>query len=371
MQAPRITHIAFLTPANYAAEAPAAGLEQALRLLAHGEALGYDGAWVRQRHLERGVSSAATFLAAATQRTRRIELGAAVIQLGYENLFRLAEDLATVDVLSGGRLQVGLSAGAPPLGALLGERLFDAAPEGIDFSHQRVLRLRRNLSGEWLGEDEQLRIESPAGPQRPRLQPHAPGLATRLWYGAGSRASVAWAGRQGLHLLIGNLLQAGPDEHDFLAAQAGQLDHFEAREPHAAPEPADAAPTPAPRVALGRVILPWDGAGPATRRRYQAFAEARHARTLGPQGPRRTLYAPDLVGSADAILERLRRDPVLARVRELRLELPYDLPAEDSEQILDDFARLIAPELGWRPGAAARGGGAPAPRPEALGAALL
>lgn len=50
------------------------------------------------------------FLAAASQRTSRIELGSAVIQMGYENPFRLAEDLATVDILSRGRLNVGLSA---------------------------------------------------------------------------------------------------------------------------------------------------------------------------------------------------------------------------------------------------------------------
>ena len=45
------------------------------------------------------VSSAAVFLAAATRRTRRIELGTAVISIGYEDPFRLAEDLTTVDVL--------------------------------------------------------------------------------------------------------------------------------------------------------------------------------------------------------------------------------------------------------------------------------
>jgi alkanesulfonate monooxygenase SsuD/methylene tetrahydromethanopterin reductase-like flavin-dependent oxidoreductase (luciferase family) len=89
-----------------------------------GESLGYDSAWVRQRHLECAVSSASVFLAAASQRTSRIELGSAVIQMGYENPFRLAEDLATVDVPSRGRLNVGLSAGAPNHGEVLGERLF-------------------------------------------------------------------------------------------------------------------------------------------------------------------------------------------------------------------------------------------------------
>src|SRR5471032_617709 len=140
MCAARIDHIAFLTPGNYPDENPEAGFERTLELFRVGEALGYDSAWVRQRHLERGVSSASTFLAAASQRTRHIGLGTAVIQMGYENPFRLAEDLATVDVLSGGRLQVGVSTGPPPHGALLGDRLLDANPNTIDFSHRRVTR---------------------------------------------------------------------------------------------------------------------------------------------------------------------------------------------------------------------------------------
>jgi alkanesulfonate monooxygenase SsuD/methylene tetrahydromethanopterin reductase-like flavin-dependent oxidoreductase (luciferase family) len=99
-----IRHVAFVTPGNYAEDDPETGLEAALRLFEKGEALGFDSAWVRSRHLERAISSAATFLAAASQRTRRIRLGTAVIQLGYENPFRLAEDLATVDLLSNRRL---------------------------------------------------------------------------------------------------------------------------------------------------------------------------------------------------------------------------------------------------------------------------
>lgn len=116
-----ISHFAFLVPGNYHDDDPAQGLEETLQLFEAGEALGYDSAWVRQRHLERGVSSAATFLAAASQRTKRIGLGTAVIQLGYENPFRLAEDLATVDVLSHGRLNVGVSVGAPPFAHLISD----------------------------------------------------------------------------------------------------------------------------------------------------------------------------------------------------------------------------------------------------------
>lgn len=107
------------------------------------------------------------------------------------------------------------------------------------------------------------------------------------------------------------------------------------------------------RVALGRVIVPLDSADAATRRRYRDYAAGRFERTLTPQGERRTLYAADLVGSSDEILERLFADPILPEVTEIRLELPYEFQEDEYRQILDDFVRLIAPELGWSDAASA------------------
>lgn len=340
-----IRHLAFLTPGNYAADDPGAGLEASLQLFEFGEALGFDSAWVRHRHLERGVSSAPVFLAAATQRTRRIGLGTAVIQLGYENLFRLAEDLGMLDQLSGGRLQVGVSSGPPAYGPLLGARLFDLPPARVDFSHARVQRLRSNLSGEWLS-DEAV-VQSAAGDQRARIQPYSPGLARRLWYGGGSLASAQWAGEAGVHLLLGNVSRA-EDNEDFLRTQGLQLDRFHAAWDHA-------QQTGAPRVALGRVIVPTDSADAVSRRRIEAWAAGRVERTLAPQGPRRTMFLPDLVGPAARIVEQLLEDPLLPRVSELRLELPYDFPEEDYAQILTDAVQRVAPALGWQVRAEAGG----------------
>lgn len=331
-----IRHIAFLTPGNYDDADPRAGLEETLALFEHGEALGFDSAWVRQRHLEPGVSSAATFLAAASQRTSRIGLGTAVIQIGYENPFRLAEDLSLVDVLSGGRLNVGLSAGPPPFGKLLGERFFDADPGLYDFSHARVARLASNLDGDWLG-DADSRISSAAGEHRPRLRPHAPGLRQRLWYGGGSLRSARWAGENGFQLLVGNL-NTGEETDDFFVAQRSHIDTFRAHwrgEGEA-------------KVAVGRVIVPLDSADAATRRRYRDYAVSRHERTLAPQGERRTLFTPDLVGMSAEIVERLAADPVLPLVDTLRLELPYNFSIADYRQIIGDFVTLVAPTLGWR-----------------------
>ncbi|MDR6871736.1 alkanesulfonate monooxygenase SsuD/methylene tetrahydromethanopterin reductase-like flavin-dependent oxidoreductase (luciferase family) [Bosea sp. BE125] len=331
-----IGHIGFLIPGNYAEERPAEGLEDTLSLFARAEALGYDSAWVRQRHLETGISSASTFLAAATQRTRRIGLGVAVIHMGYENPMRLAEDLATVDVLGNGRLNVGLSAGEPSPAALLGARFNDNAAADSQSGYGRIAELAANLAGGWIGEEDAV-IVSAGGRQKPRVRPHAQGLRDRLWYGAGSLRSAAWAGTSGFNLLVGNI-NVTEGAGSFQAVQQAQIEAYWN----------SYAGQAAPRVSAGRVILPLDSANARTRRKYQDFAASRHERTLSPQGERRTQFAPDIVGSAEQILEALNRDPVLRHVAELRLELPYNFARGEYEQILSDFIGLVAPEIGHR-----------------------
>jgi alkanesulfonate monooxygenase SsuD/methylene tetrahydromethanopterin reductase-like flavin-dependent oxidoreductase (luciferase family) len=328
-----ISHIGFLTPGNYPNDDPLHGLEQTLQLLQYGERLGFDSAWVRQRHLEPGISSASAFLAAATQRTSRIQLGTAVIPIGYESPFRLAEDLSTVDVLSHGRLNVGISAGRPPHADLLAPLVFDGDWKAYDFSHARVSRFIDNLRGDYRG-GEETRIKTPFGLRRPRLQPHARGLVDRIWYGGGSQYSAEWAGRTGLNLLTGNVI-SGEGTDDFFAAQLRLIETFRR------------ASGRSRRISLGRVIVPTDSADRLTRQRYMEYAAGRYERTLSPQGERRTLFARDLVGRSEEILEQLFNDPILPHVSELRLELPYEFEQDEYRQILSDFVTLIAPELGW------------------------
>jgi len=328
-----ITSLAFLTPGNFADDDPYTGLEETLQLFGYGEELGYDGAWIRQRHLEHGVGSAAVFLAAAGQRTERVELGTAVIPIGYESPFRLAEDLALADVLCRGRLQIGFSTGMPHA-ELLGDLVYDGDWRTFDLSYGRVARVVDHLRGDYLGGPDTV-IQSPGNIQRPRLQPHNPGLVDRIWYGGGSLRSVRWAGEQGLNLLSGNIV-TGEDTDDFTTAQSNLLAEYRRTRSTA-------------RVAVGRVIVPFDSTDRATRTRYREYAASRHARALAPQGPKRTLFAPDVVGTAEQILDQLAADPVVSAVSELRLELPYEFRREEYEQILHDVRHLVAPELGWRP----------------------
>src|ERR1700750_2196924 len=105
--------LGFLTIGLFDGQDPGPGHQVTLEMIELGERLGFDAAWVRHRHLQYGISSPVAVLAAASQRTSRIGLGTAVIPLGWENPLRLAEDLATVDVLTRGRLHAGVHGRAP------------------------------------------------------------------------------------------------------------------------------------------------------------------------------------------------------------------------------------------------------------------
>src|SRR6201986_3784444 len=108
-----LKRLGFLTIGLFDGDNPGPGHQTTLEIIELGERLGFDSAWLRGRPLQYGISSPVAIMPAASQRTRRIELGTAVIPLGWENPLRLAEDLATVDVLSGGRLNPGFSVGPP------------------------------------------------------------------------------------------------------------------------------------------------------------------------------------------------------------------------------------------------------------------
>ncbi len=140
--------LGFLTIGLFDAADPRAGHESTLQIIELGEQLGFDSAWLRHRHLQFGISSPVAVLAAASQRTRRIELGTAVTPLGWENPLRLAEDWATVDVLSGGRLNPGLSVGPPMNFDTVKDALYPDTAEQEDFSYQRVKRLLGFVRGE-------------------------------------------------------------------------------------------------------------------------------------------------------------------------------------------------------------------------------
>ncbi|MDX6243523.1 MAG: hypothetical protein QOE76_1246, partial [Frankiales bacterium] len=179
--------LGFLTIGLFDGSDPGRGHESTLEIVELGERLGFDSAWVRHRHLQYGISSPVAVLAAASQRTSRIELGTAVIPIGWENPLRLAEDLATVDVLSHGRLNPGVSVGPPMHFDTIKAALYPDTADLEDFSYERVERLLRSVRGEPVTDFSGLEgIEVYSD----RVEPHSPGLSSRLWYGGASLRSA-------------------------------------------------------------------------------------------------------------------------------------------------------------------------------------
>ncbi|SDQ41384.1 LLM class flavin-dependent oxidoreductase [Quadrisphaera sp. DSM 44207] len=331
-----LEQLGFLTIGTFDPADPGPGHEATLQLVELGERLGLDSAWVRHRHLQPGISSPVAVLAAATQRTRRIQLGTAVTPLGWENPLRLAEDLATVDVLSGGRLDPGVSVGPPMHWDDVKTAPYPDTADAEDFSYERALRLLRLVRGE--------RASTFSGREgvveewTERVQPHSPGLAGRLWYGGGSLRSARWAGEHGLNLLTSSVVRAEESE-DFAEVQRSHVRAFRAAHPAG-----DAA-----RASQGLVVIPTDGATPAQRAKYEACVATRTPRTASPQGPARTLFARDLLGTCEEVAQALYAHAGFEEVTEVVFALPFSFEPEDCVQILTDVAEQLGPLLGWRP----------------------
>jgi alkanesulfonate monooxygenase SsuD/methylene tetrahydromethanopterin reductase-like flavin-dependent oxidoreductase (luciferase family) len=332
-----LRRMGFLTIGLFDPADPRPGHEATLDLIRLGEELGLDSAWLRHRHLQHGISSPVAVLAAASQRTSRIELGTAVTPLGWENPLRLAEDLATVDVLSGGRLNPGVSVGPPMRWETVKDALYPRTAEVEDFSYERVRRLLDHVRGIPVSD-----AAATVGFEEysDRVQPHSPGLADRMWYGGGSLRSARWAGENGMNLLTSSVVTLGPDDPvDFAQIQAAQVRAYREAHPNG----------PAARVSQGLVVIPTDSATPDQRAGYRAYAEARLPRTREPQGPAGLLFAPDLVGTSQEIADLLHGHAGFREVDEVAFALPFTFSHAEHVQILTDMATRLGPALGWTP----------------------
>jgi alkanesulfonate monooxygenase SsuD/methylene tetrahydromethanopterin reductase-like flavin-dependent oxidoreductase (luciferase family) len=88
-------------------------LLQSIDLAVEAERLGMDGAYFRVHHFAQQLASPFPLLAAVGAKTRKIEIGTAVIDMRYENPHYIAEDAGAADLIAGGRLQLGISRGSP------------------------------------------------------------------------------------------------------------------------------------------------------------------------------------------------------------------------------------------------------------------
>lgn len=316
------------------------GLEEGFRLFERAERLGYDVGWVRTRHLEPYLSAPLPFLAALGQRTDRIAFGTSVVPIRYENPVRLAEEAATTDLLTNGRLHLGLSAGYAH-----GETLFGPVFGRTEraFDDEVGLRLRSFLAavrGETLAVTE---TDSPLAPAGTALtaQPLSPTLPERLSYDAGRLATGVRTGSLGLGLQLSTLSTEITDL-SFEEYQAKLIAEYRAA--HRAATGRDGT------VSVGRMILPL--LRESDHEDYAFLLERDRQR----QAAHGTPEAPPLhfgivhSGSPEQIVASLTADVALAAADELVVVLPFGHAPAVSRRIIDTVAETVLPALsGPRP----------------------
>src|SRR4029450_13786523 len=199
-------------------------LLQSIELAEAVEDLGADGGYFRVHPFAQQLASPFPLLAAIGARTKRIEIGTAVIDMRYENPLYMVEDAGAADLIAGGRLQLGISRGSPEQ-VIDGFRYFGYQPPeddavGADMARQHPGVFLQVIGGAGFAEPN----PSPMFPNPPgllRTEPHSPGLRDRIWWGAGSRATAEWAAQQGLNMMSSTLMteDAGVPFHELQAEQ--------------------------------------------------------------------------------------------------------------------------------------------------------
>ncbi|MCW8086647.1 LLM class flavin-dependent oxidoreductase [Sabulicella glaciei] len=314
-------------------------LLQSIDLAVAAEELGADGAYVRVHHFARQLASPFPLLAAMGAKTRRIELGTAVIDMRYENPLYMAEDAGAADLISGGRLQLGLSRGSPEQ-VIDGWRHFGYAPtEGesdAEMGRRHALVFLQVLGGEGFARPNP-RPMFPNPPGLLRLEPHSEGLRERIWWGSGSDATAVWAAQQGMNLQSSTLKDDETGEA-FHLQQAAQIRAF-----HAAWKEAGHARTP--RVSVSRSIFPLLD----DRDRAYFGRSGKEGDQIGFLDEKtRAIFGRSYAAEPDALVEQLRADEAIAAADTLLLTIPNQLGVEYCAHVIEGILKHVAPALGWR-----------------------
>ncbi len=322
-----------------ATRSAADALLQSIDLAVEAERLGMDGAYFRVHHFARQLASPFPLLAAVGARTRKIEIGTAVIDMRYENPHYMAEDAGAADLIAGGRLQLGISRGSPEQ-VIDGWRHFGYQTaegendEDIGRSHgQEFLEL---LRGKGFAKPNP-RPMFPNPPGLLRLEPYSEGLRDRIWWGAASNATAEWAAKLGMNLQS-STLKFDETGEPFHVQQAAQIRAFRAAWK-------EAGHTRAPRVAVSRSIFAliddrdraYFGRGGEDEDKIGFLEESRQA-----------IFGRSYAAEPDVLIEQLRRDDAIAEADTLLLTVPNQLGVAYNAHVMEAILTTVAPGLGWR-----------------------
>ncbi|GLZ46774.1 monooxygenase [Actinomycetospora sp. NBRC 106375] len=313
-------------------------LLQSVELAVAAEEAGADGAYFRVHHFARQLASPFPLLSAAAARTSRIELGTGVIDMRYENPLYMAEDAGAADLISGGRMQLGISRGSPEQ-VIDGYRYFGHVPtEGetdADMARHHTQLFLDVLRGEGFAQpNPRPMFANPPGLLR--LEPHSEGLRDRIWWGAGSRATAEWTAEQGMNLMSSTLLTEDTGV-PFHRLQAEQIQRF--RDAWAA-----AGHEREPRVSVSRSIFPI-----VSDLDRQLFWRERHSTDqVGHLDGGDARFGRTYAGEPDKLVAELAEDEAIAAADTLLLTVPNQLGVDYNAHVIESVLTHLAPELGWR-----------------------
>ena len=318
---------------------PADALLQTIDLAQAAEDLGADGAYVRVHHFARQLASPFPLLAAIGARTKRIEIGTAVIDMRYENPFYMVEDAASADLISGGRLQLGLSRGSPEQ-VIDGFRHFGLAPADgktdADMGREHAEVFLGLLDGKGFAKPSP-RPMFPNPPGLLRLEPHSDGLKDRIWWGSATDATAVWAAKLGMNLQSSTLKfdETGEPLH---IQQARQIRAYRAAW-------VQAGHKRAPRVSVSRSIFPLIN---DMDRAYFGSSRPERDQIGNIDETTRAVFGRSYAAEPAALIEDLKQDQAIAEADTLLLTVPNQLGVAYNAHVIEAVLTQIAPALGWR-----------------------
>jgi len=313
-------------------------LVQTIELAVAAEELGVDGAYIRVHHFAPQFASPFPLLAAMAARTSRIELGTGVIDMRYENPLYMSEEAAITDLISGRRLQLGLSRGSPET-ALNGYESFGYVPaEGdsdADLARQHTEIFRAAIDGAAVARANPKMTGHNGGLA---IDPQSPGLADRIWWGSGTRATAKWAGEQGMNLMSSTLLTEDTGV-PFGDLQAEQIQIF--RDAWT-----EAGHTGIPRVSVSRSILPL--VSDADRHYFGLRGQAEAKDQVGHLDGGLARFGRSYIGEPDVLVEELLKDAAVQEADTVLITVPNQLGVAFNAALLESVVKYVAPGLGWR-----------------------
>jgi alkanesulfonate monooxygenase SsuD/methylene tetrahydromethanopterin reductase-like flavin-dependent oxidoreductase (luciferase family) len=312
-------------------------LLQSIDLAVAAEELGADGAYFRVHHFAHQLASPFPLLAAVGARTSRIEIGTGVIDMRYENPLYMAEDAGSADLISGGRLQLGISRGSPEQ-VVEGWRYFGYAPaEGesdADMGRRHAEVLLDVLEGKGFAEPSP-RPMFPNPPGLLRIEPYSEGLRERIWWGSASNATALWAAQKGMNLQSSTLKMDETGE-PFHIQQAKQIRLY--REAWKT-----AGHAREPRVSVSRSIFAL-----VDDRDRAYFGGGNDGDQVGIIDDMRAVFGRSYAAEPDRLVALLQADEGIAEADTLLLTVPNQLGVEYNTHVIANILAHVAPAMGWR-----------------------